>query len=199
MHPHHRLCVVLLGPPGAGKSTQGAMLAERFQLRRIASGELLHQEVATGTLRGQAVHRYLQAGVLAPDDLLLDIVIAAIRSAPGGVVLDGFPRTAAQALIADQVLGGVGRPVQLAVHFHVDAATVRQRLAVRQTAQGRFDDDPAVVERRLLLGRPPADLLQYYEQRGVLADLPADLPVGEVSARITALVANLGGVSHRPG
>jgi adenylate kinase len=127
-------CVVLLGPPGAGKSTQGAMLAARFGLRRIASGELLHQEVRDGTARGRAARRYMAAGELVPDELLVDVVTATIAAVTdAGVVLDGFPRTSAQARLADDVLGGLSWRVDAALEFVVDAATVRARLAGRRT------------------------------------------------------------------
>jgi adenylate kinase len=183
-------CVILLGPPGAGKSTQGGMLARRFGLRRIASGELLHEHVAAGTPRGVQARQYMRAGVLAPDDLLVDIVTAAIAEDPStGVVLDGFPRTASQARLADEMLATVGRSVGLVVEFAVDAATIRARIADRYRDRGRFDDHPDVVERRLAAGRPPEALVSYYRARGVYRLIDANRPVAVVSAELLTLMA----------
>lgn len=191
-------CVVLLGPPGAGKSTQGAILADRFGLRRIASGELLHQEVRDGTARGRAARRYMAAGELVPDELLVDIVTATIVAVTdAGVVLDGFPRTSAQARLADDVLGGLSWRVDAALEFVVDAATVRARLAGRRDAHARFDDDPEVVERRLRAGRPPADLLDHYRDRGLLHVIDAGRPPAAVSAAVLDAVANVSGRATR--
>jgi adenylate kinase len=188
------VCVVLLGPPGAGKSTQGALLADRFGLRRIASGELLHEEVRAGTTLGRAVGGYMAAGDLVPDDLLVDVVTGAIAAAPAGVVLDGFPRRAAQARLADEVLGRLGWAVLAAIEFRVDPAAIRARLA-RRAAGGRFDDTPAVVEQRLRVGYPPADLLAHYRDRGLLHSVAADRPVKDIAAQLVSIVAR----SPQPG
>lgn len=187
----HASCIVLLGPPGAGKSTQGALLAERFGLRRIASGELLHREVEAGTPRGLAARQHMAAGELTPDELLVDIVTAAIAADPDtGVVLDGFPRTASQAKLADEILGVLGWAVAAAIEFTVDAETVRTRLAARRVAQARFDDDPGAVEQRLRAGRPPAALVDHYRQRGVLEIVDATQPVENVSAALLEIMAH---------
>jgi adenylate kinase len=190
-------CIVLLGPPGAGKSTQGGMLARRFGLRRIASGELLHEHVAAGTPRGVRARRYMQAGELAPDELLVDIVTEAVAADPStGVVLDGFPRTAAQARLADEMLAAVGRSVRLVVEFAVDAATVRGRIADRYRDRGRFDDHPDVVERRLAAARPPAALVDYYRARGVYSSIDANQPEATVSAELLTLLAGAAAPIH---
>ncbi len=183
------MAIVLLGPPGSGKSTQGALLSTRFGLGRIASGELLHEEVRAGTTRGVAVRRYMAAGELVPDELLVDIVTAAIvATSRSGVVLDGFPRRIAQARLADEVLGRLGWVLKAAVEFSVAAATLRARLAGRRAADSRFDDDPAVIDRRLRAGHPPAELLAYYRDRGLLHSVDADQPVDAVTAALVDIL-----------
>jgi adenylate kinase len=151
-------------------------------MTRIASGELLHAEVAARSIRGRAVRRYMAAGELVPDDLLVDVVVTAIAGAAGGgvgggVVLDGFPRTAAQARLADEVLAEFGRRVLLAVDLVVAAPVLHLRLARRAGELGRFDDSPAAAERRLAgFGRHHDALVAHYRATGVLERLDAAQP-----------------------
>ncbi|HKE72381.1 MAG TPA: nucleoside monophosphate kinase [Acidimicrobiales bacterium] len=175
--------IVLLGPPGSGKGTQGARLSERLGVRHLSTGELLRAEVDAGTDRGRRVAGYLDRGELVPDDVILAALRPALAEAraAGGYVLDGFPRTRAQAerLPADD----------LAVQLDLPDDVARERLAGRD--EGRSDDtDPDVIDRRLRVYHADAGaLLALYRDRGRLVTVDAARPPDEVEAAIDAAVA----------
>ena len=174
--------IVLLGPPGSGKGTQGARLAERLGVAHLSTGDLLRAEVDAGTPLGRRAADYLDRGELVPDD----VIVAALRPAldaaraAGGYVLDGFPRTRAQA----ELLPGD----DLAIELALPDGDARRRLADRD--EGRSDDDdPAVIERRLrVYHADAAGLLGLYRDRGRLVTVDAAREPDEVAAAITRAV-----------
>jgi adenylate kinase len=181
--------IVLLGAPGSGKGTQGERLAERLGVPHIASGELLRAHVADRTDLGIEVAAGLARGDLVSDDLVLTIIGAAIIAAAdaGGYILDGFPRTRAQAELAYELALPLGIDAQAAVYLALDDDIARQRLAGRAVG-GRVDDaDAEVIEHRLQVFhdnmRP---ILDYYDERGILVTIDAALPPDEVTENILA-------------
>jgi adenylate kinase len=148
--------LVMLGPPGSGKGTQAKPLAERHGRQYVATSDLLREA-------GGDVERYMQAGELVPDELVVRLVTDAIGD--GGYVLDGFPRTTAQAEALDAALEQDGRELPRAVLLDVPDQEVVERLAGRQ----RADDDPETVRRRLGVYHEQTEpVIGYYEQRGRL-------------------------------
>ena len=148
--------LVMLGPPGSGKGTQAKPLAEEHGLQYVSTSDLLRRA-------GGDVRRYMEAGELVPDEL----VVAEVRGAlgDGGYVLDGFPRTVAQAEALDAALEQAGRPLPEAVLLDVPDEEVVGRLASR----GREDDDPETVRRRLRVYHDQTEpVIGFYEQRGRL-------------------------------
>ena len=115
--------LLLIGAPGAGKGTQAERIAERFGITHISSGDLLRQHMADGTRIGRAVQEYVRRGDLVPDGIIMDMLCKPVvaASASGGYVLDGFPRTVAQAQAAYRVAGDLGAAVQAAVYLEVPA------------------------------------------------------------------------------
>jgi adenylate kinase len=180
--------IVLLGAPGSGKGTQGPRLAGRMGVPYLSTGELLRREAAAGTDLGARVAPYLDQGELVPDDLTLDVVDLALADASvaGGFVLDGFPRTLAQ---ADR-LG----EVDVVLHLALSDDGARQRLADRD--EGRADDaDPEVIEHRLRVYHDQtAPLLDHYGRQGVLVTVGADRSPAEVALELDAA---LDAVAHR--
>jgi adenylate kinase len=174
--------IVLLGPPGSGKGTQGIRLAERLGVRHVSTGQLLRAEVEARTELGRRAASYLDRGELVPDDVILAALRPALADAraAGGYVLDGFPRSRAQAeLLPDD---------DLAIHLDLDDDEARQRLADR--GEGRSDDaDPEVIGRRLRVYHDdePA-LLALYRDRGRLVTVDAGRPADEVARAIDAAV-----------
>jgi adenylate kinase len=181
--------LVLLGAPGAGKGTQGVVLGDHFGVPHISSGELLRAHVAAQSDLGQQVNAYLTRGELVPDDLVIavvgDAVVAATKT--GGYILDGFPRTLAQAEKAYALAEPAGIAAEAVIYLAVPDEAARQRLAGRSEV-GRTDDaDPAVIERRLRVFHAETQpLLEFYRVRNVLVTIDAVQSPDVVSAAIFA-------------
>lgn len=179
--------IVLLGAPGSGKGTQGDVLAEHFGVPHVSSGELLRAHVATGSDLGLQVASFLSRGELVPDDLVLTVVGDALSGAfeAGGYVLDGIPRTLAQAERAHALAKRTGLVADAVIYLDVADDVARERLAGRAEA-GRVDDaDLAVIERRLqVFHADTGPLLDFYRERGVLRTVDAVQSVEAVSNAI---------------
>jgi adenylate kinase len=157
--------LLLIGAPGAGKGTQAGLLAQRFNIAHISSGDLLRQHVKDQTAIGQTIRAYVDAGDLVPDSVVMDMlrkpVVAAAES--GGYVLDGFPRTVDQAKAAFEVAHALGVEVQAAVHLDVPDEELIRRLLARSRGA---DDTEEVIARRLQVYRDKTiPLLEYYAGR----------------------------------
>ena len=154
--------VLLIGAPGAGKGTQAARIARHFGLTHISSGDLLREHVREQTAIGRAVKEYIDRGDLVPDAIIMDMLYKPVMaaSASGGYILDGFPRTVAQAEAAYAVAGELGVQVQLAVHIVVQREELLRRLTGR--ARGA-DDDISVAKHRLkVYDEMTLPLVAYY-------------------------------------
>jgi len=184
--------IVMIGPPGAGKGTQGALIAEHFDIPRIVMGDLLRDHVARHTNIGRVVEGYLGRGELVPDDVMLCIVrqaLIAARAAGGGYVFDGVPRTMAQARAAYTIAAELGMTANAAVHLRVDDRELMRRLLGRAALEHRDDDTEAVIRHRLELYQKAAQpIIAWFAQRGILVSVDAMRQAGEVGREIlTAL------------
>jgi adenylate kinase len=184
--------LVLLGAPGSGKGTQGELLAERLDVPHVASGELLREQIEARTPLGIEVAECIARGDLVSDDAIVAIVADAVlrASESGGYILDGFPRTRAQAERAHELAQPLGIDAQAAVYLSLDDEIARTRLAGRADG-GRPDDSNAgVIEHRLQVFhdnmRP---ILEYYSDRGILVTIDAARPVPEVTEAILNALA----------
>jgi len=191
-----RLRALLVAPPGAGKGTQATAISEEFGVEHISTGDLFRAEVAAGTPLGAQVASYLDRGDLVPDDLVHRLVrekVSEAMGATGGYLLDGFPRTLAQAQVAHAAAVEQGVPAHAAVTFEVPRAVLVERLLERAQADGRTDDDEKTILHRLdVYDRETEPVVAFYEGLGVLIGIDADRPVGEVTAStIAALRAAL--------
>ncbi|HYT25555.1 MAG TPA: adenylate kinase [Actinomycetota bacterium] len=181
--------VLLIGPPGAGKGTQATRIADHFDLARIATGDLLREEVAAGTELGTVAKQYMDLGDLVPDDVVIamtrDRVVRA--NTEGGYILDGYPRTLAQAEAAYRWAAARGVPFDLALFFEIGEDELLARLAGRAREQGRSDDNEATVRHRLdVFAARTRPLLEYYERRGIVVRVDAVGPLDAITERILA-------------
>jgi adenylate kinase len=196
--------VLMVAPPGAGKGTQGALIAAHFGISHIATGELLRDHVARRTGLGQAVQEYLDRGDLVPDQVVLDMVreaVVAAKAAGGGYVLDGVPRNMEQARALYLIAVELGMTADVALHLDADDAEVTRRLLARAALEHRSDDTEQVIGQRLALyHRVTSPILCWYRDRGILVSVDAMRPVQQVSREIlTALDQMRPLLGHAPG
>lgn len=179
--------ILLLGPPGAGKGTQGALLARRLGLPKFATGDLLREAVKQGTPIGRQVKAVMEAGHLVSDDLILAVVgdELARDAAGGGVIFDGVVRTVAQAEGVARLLAARGRNMDHVLFFDVPDEEVIDRLEKRRSLEGRADDDPGAVATRLKAYRAQtAPVLDWYRRHGTVDLINAVGSVEEIAGRV---------------
>lgn len=176
-----------MGPPGAGKGTQGALLAEARGLPKFATGDLLRDAVKRGTPLGQRARAVMEAGHLVSDDIILGIVREELAKpeAGKGVIFDGVVRTIPQAEGVDRLLSERGRRMDAVLFFDVTDDEIMARLAKRRSLEQRADDDPAAIATRLSAYRQQtAPVLDWYEQRKLLRRIPAIGTVEQIAQRV---------------
>jgi adenylate kinase len=190
--------LVLLGPPGAGKGTQGVLLAERYGIPQISTGDILRDHVQRGTKLGIQARSYMDRGEYVPDDVVVSMVMDRLEEpdADKGFILDGFPRTVAQAEAFDAMLAGRGLKLDRVIEFKVDENALVERIVkrARETeARGepvRKDDNPEVFKTRLEAYRAQtAPLSAYYEGRGMLTPIDGMQPVDDVTQELFRAIA----------
>ena len=195
--------ILMIAPPGAGKGTQGALIAAHFNIPHIATGDLLRDHVARGTDLGQAVKTYLDRGELVPDQIVLDMVreaMIAAKAAGGGYVLDGIPRNMEQARAAYEIGRELGMTADVALNLQADDAELTRRLLARAALEHRSDDTPDVIAQRLALYyKVTAPIIAWYRERGILVSVDAMRSAPEVGREIlVALEAMRPFLEHEP-
>ncbi|MFD2678486.1 adenylate kinase [Camelimonas lactis] len=187
--------LILLGPPGAGKGTQAKRLVERYGIPQLSTGDMLRAAVAAGTPVGLKARAVMDAGQLVSDDIVIGIVADRIEEADAkkGFILDGFPRTVAQAEALGDMLAGKGLRLDAVVELVVDQDGLVNRIINRANeskANGepvRADDDPEVFKTRLAAyNRDTAVVAPFYEGRGQLTRIDGEQPIDAVSAALYA-------------
>ena len=215
------LNLILLGPPGSGKGTQGERLQEDFRLPYYATGDILRSAVKEGTEVGKQAKEFMDRGDLVPDGVIIGVIAERVQDeeAADGFILDGFPRTLPQAEALDQKLTELGRGVSAAILIDTPDEEVTRRLGGRRTCEEnghvfhlefnppekegicdvdgsplmvRDDDKPEVIANRLEQYRSKTQpLISYYEEQGVLQRVNGDQPPDEVEERIHGVLATL--------
>jgi len=185
--------LIFLGPPGAGKGTQAARIVAKHGIPQLSTGDMLRAAVAAGTPVGQKAKAVMDAGGLVSDEIVIGIVADRIEEpdAKKGFILDGFPRTLAQAEALDRMLEGKGLKLDAVLELKVDQSKLVERIVRRAEeakAAGqpvRKDDDPEVFKTRLeAYNRDTAVVAPYYEKRGQLTPIDGMQPIDNVSDAI---------------
>ncbi|MDQ3855420.1 MAG: nucleoside monophosphate kinase [Chloroflexota bacterium] len=210
--------IVILGPQGSGKGTQAFALRSRLGLAHIASGDVLRAARASDTELGRAVRKYYDAGELVPDEITVQLILEAIEAHADSdnVLLDGFPRTVAQAEALDTALRARGERIELVINLVAPLDVVRERLASRWTCRTcgavynlltmppkipgkcdldggelyqREDDNPEAIQRRLSIWeRENSELLAYYADRTRVVDVDANRPPDAVTEDLVSVI-----------
>jgi adenylate kinase len=183
--------VILFGPPGAGKGTQGQRLSKAYDIPEISTGDILRAAVRKGIPLGKEAKSYMDRGALVPDAVIIGIVKDRLsrEDTKRGFILDGFPRTLAQAEALAQTLDTSGRSIEHVINIEVPEPELWQRLAGRRDIEGRQDDADEAIRHRLAVYRhDTAPLIQYYKQGGLLRSIDGVGTVDEVFERITAVL-----------
>jgi adenylate kinase len=195
--------VLMVAPPGAGKGTQGAVIAAHFDIPHIATGDLLREHVARQTDLGKAVQHHLDRGELVPDEIVLDMVRDAFvraKESGGGYVLDGMPRNITQARALYRTALTLDMTANVALHLQADDDELIRRLLARAALEHRADDTEPVIRRRLVLYHEVTHpIVAWYAERGILVSVDAMRPVERVGRQIlTALEAMRPLLDHVP-
>ena len=202
----------MLGAPGAGKGTQAAKLVEEFATPHISTGDILRAAVKNQTELGKKAKGYMDAGDLVPDSLIIDLMDERLREpdCEKGFILDGFPRTTAQAVALDDMLARLERPLDAALLVDVDPEVIIKRLTERRCCKEcgyigtaadatcpkcdgemyqRDDDNEATVRNRLdVYAKSTSPLIDYYKGKGLLKSVDGDRPVDTVYVDVKALL-----------
>jgi adenylate kinase len=192
--------LILLGPPGAGKGTQAARLVAKHRIPQLSTGEMLRSAVSSGTPVGLRAKAVMDSGALVSDDIVVGIVADRIEQddARRGFILDGFPRTVAQAEALDAMLRRKGLKIEAVIEFAVDEAALLSRIekrAAETVAAGgtvRADDNPEALKKRLAAYREQtAPLAGYYRRSGELKTVDGMASIESVAASIDAILAEV--------
>lgn len=181
----YMLKIVLLGAPGSGKGTQSQKLVAEYGVPQVSTGDLLRNAVAEKTELGLKAKKAMDAGELVSDDIVVGMIRDRLQQpdAENGFILDGFPRSEAQAVVLDELLTELGRPLQRVVHLQVDQEEIVQRLMAR----GRADDNEEIIRNRMeVFQEQTQPLVKYYQDRGLLAAVKGVGELDEIFARIKA-------------
>ena len=184
--------LLLLGPPGAGKGTQAERLVESLGIPQVSTGDMLRAAVAAGSEVGQRAQAFMDAGKLVTDEIVIGVAEERLTQddARKGFILDGFPRTVAQAEALDALLERLGTRLERCVAMTVDEDELVKRLLKRAEIEGRADDNEASIRVRMQEYREKTEpLVAYYRQRGILAEVDGEGSIDDIAERIQSALA----------
>lgn len=179
--------VLLLGPQGSGKGTQAKRIEAEYGIPHIATGDMLRAAIEQGTELGRRVKPILESGQLVPDELMIDLIRERLGEpdTEAGFILDGFPRTSPQADALDAMLEEIGRGLSIVFEFQLPDEVARERLQRRSELEGRADDTPEAIAKRLALYHDQTEpLVGHYRLQGNLVGIHGDRSIDEVFSEV---------------
>lgn len=188
------LNLVIFGAPGSGKGTQSEILIEQYGLDHISTGDILRGEIKVGSELGKAAKGYIDAGQLVPDGLIIDMIekVLGERKPKKGIILDGFPRTVAQAEALDALFAKLGTRVHAVLDLQVEEAELIDRLLKRGQESGRSDDNLETIQKRLgVYHAQTAPIAAHYAQQGVHHAIQGSGAISDITARIARVLDTL--------
>ena len=210
--------IIMLGAPGAGKGTQAKKIAEKYQIPHISTGDIFRANIKNGTELGKKAKTYMDQGLLAPDELVCDLVVDRVQQddCKKGYILDGFPRTIPQAESLDAALSRLGEAVDYAINVEVPDENIVKRMGGRRACVGcgatyhlvyaapkkegicdncgaelilRDDDKPETVQKRLgVYHEQTQPLIDYYTKKGILKEVDGTMDMGDVFKAIVEIL-----------
>lgn len=184
------LIILMAGAPGCGKGTQSKMIVDKYNLKHLSSGELLRKEIADETERGQYINRLISKGKLIPDELMIDMLAQKIdqldKDSIEGMILDGFPRTVAQAVVLEEMMTERGLYTNMLIDVTVEEEELIDRLLKRAKVSGRSDDNLETIKERFdIYHKQTKPVSDFYQEKGKYVAVDGMGTVEEIFGRIS--------------
>ncbi len=179
------------GPPGAGKGTQAKLIAQKYNFIHLSTGDILRSAIERQTELGKKAKSYIDKGELVPDEVIIGMIRNRLQRIEknAGILFDGFPRTIKQAEDFEQLLKEINEKIYAVIYLKVPEKEVIDRLTKRAQIEGRTDDTPEVIKKRIMIYREKTEpLLNFYKKAGLLYEIDGQGTIDQVNNRIRDII-----------